>query len=209
MKELMKKNKIIIGMVHFPPLPGSPNFDDDVNLSKIVNSVSSDLDSLQNNGIDAIMFGNEGDRPYLLKASNETLSAMAYVIGLIKNKIKESEGTLKEAQDLLKKSHIALKNYKDNSKNLISMEKQKAIEKTKDRIKNIELDIERKEKSLEKEIEYLRQNIITFIRKQIIDITINSTQNLISNNNNAKASDQLFKEFLTEVPNTISSNSVK
>ena len=80
------------------------------------------------------------------------------------------------------------------------MEKQKAIEKTKDRIKNIELDIERKEKSLEKEIEYLRQNIITSIRKQIIDITINSTQNLISNNNNAKASDQLFKEFLTKVP---------
>ena len=29
MKELMKKNKIIIGMVHFPPLPGTPNFDDD------------------------------------------------------------------------------------------------------------------------------------------------------------------------------------
>ena len=88
MKELIKKNKIIIGMVHFPPLPGTPNFDDDKNLSKIVNSISSDLDSLQNNGIDAVMFGNEGDRPYLLKASNETLSAMAYVIGLIKNKIK-------------------------------------------------------------------------------------------------------------------------
>ena len=88
MKELIKKNKIIIGMVHFPPLPGTPNFNDDKNLSKIVNSISSDLDSLQNNGIDAVMFGNEGDRPYLLKASNETLSAMAYVIGLIKNKIK-------------------------------------------------------------------------------------------------------------------------
>ena len=70
---LMKKNKIIIGMVHFPPLPGTPNFDDDKNLSKIVNSISSDLDSLQNNGIDAVMFGNEGDRPYLLKASNDQL----------------------------------------------------------------------------------------------------------------------------------------
>ena len=31
MKELIKKNKIIIGMVHFPPLPGTPNFDDDKN----------------------------------------------------------------------------------------------------------------------------------------------------------------------------------
>ncbi|PPR27991.1 MAG: ATP synthase subunit b [Alphaproteobacteria bacterium MarineAlpha9_Bin2] len=145
----------------------------------------------------------------IVKASSKIGNILEGKAIIIKNKIKESEGTLKEAQDLLKKSQIALKNYKDNSKNLISMEKQKAIEKAKDRIKNIELDIERKEKSLEKEIEYLRQNIITSIRKQIIDITINSTQNLISNNNNAKASDQLFKEFLTEVPNTISSNSVK
>ena len=28
MKNLMKNNKLIIGMVHFPPLPGTPEFDD-------------------------------------------------------------------------------------------------------------------------------------------------------------------------------------
>ena len=88
MKNLMKNNKLIIGMVHFPPLPGSPEFNDDKNLSNILDSVTSDIDSLQSNGIDSIMFGNEGDRPYLLKASPESLSAMAYIIGLVKNKIK-------------------------------------------------------------------------------------------------------------------------
>ena len=88
MQNLMINKKLIIGMVHFPPLPGSPEFKDNSNLDKIVESVSKDLESLQNNGIDAVMFGNEGDRPYLLKASFESLSTMAYVIGLVKNKIK-------------------------------------------------------------------------------------------------------------------------
>ena len=34
MKELMINNKLVIGMVHFPALPGSASFDDDSNLSK-------------------------------------------------------------------------------------------------------------------------------------------------------------------------------
>ena len=45
MKNLMKNNKLIIGMVHFPPLPGSPEFNDDKNLSNILDSVTSDIDS--------------------------------------------------------------------------------------------------------------------------------------------------------------------
>ena len=88
MKNLMKNNKLIIGMVHFPPLAGTPEFDDNLDLSKIVDSVTKDLESLQSNGIDAIMFGNEGDRPYTLKASDASLSAMAYVIGLVKKNIR-------------------------------------------------------------------------------------------------------------------------
>lgn len=88
MKELMINNKLVIGMVHFPALPGSSSFDDDSNLSKTLDSVLNDLESLQKNGIDAIMFGNEGDRPYSLKASNSTLAAMAYVIGRVKQNIK-------------------------------------------------------------------------------------------------------------------------
>ncbi len=87
MQNLMVNGKIIIGMVHFPPLPGSPKFNNDSTLDNIIQSVTKDLEALQSNGIDAVMFGNEGDRPYLLKASSESLSAMAYVIGLVKNKI--------------------------------------------------------------------------------------------------------------------------
>ena len=57
-------------------------------MSKIIKSVLNDLDSLQSEGIDAVMFGNEGDRPYSLKASNSSLAAMAYIIGLVKQNIK-------------------------------------------------------------------------------------------------------------------------
>ena len=92
MKELMIKNKLVIGMVHLPPLPGSSEFNDDSNLTKIIESVTKDLNALQSGGIDAIMFGNEGDRPYSLKASNSTLAAMAYIIGLVKKNLKTPFG---------------------------------------------------------------------------------------------------------------------
>ncbi len=74
MREYFKKNKFVIGMVHFPPLPGTANFNDDSGLSKIIKSVEEDLEALQKGGIDAIMFGNEGDRPYSLRASNSSLA---------------------------------------------------------------------------------------------------------------------------------------
>ena len=88
MKNLMKNNKLIIGMVHLPPLPGTPEFNDNLDLTKTIESVTKDLEALQSNGIDAIMFGNEGDRPYTLKANNAALSTMAYIIGLVKKDIK-------------------------------------------------------------------------------------------------------------------------
>ena len=55
----------------------------------------------------------------IVKASSKIGNILEGKAIIIKNKIKESEGTLKEAQDLLKKSQIALKNYKDNSKKTI------------------------------------------------------------------------------------------
>ena len=47
MKDLMKNNKLIIGMIHFPPLPGTPEFNDDENLSNIIETVIKDLENLQ------------------------------------------------------------------------------------------------------------------------------------------------------------------
>jgi len=79
--------KPIVGMVHFLPLPGSPLYDADGGMSRIVDHASADILALQSGGIDAVMFGNEGDRPYLLKATPESLAAMASAIGEVKHLI--------------------------------------------------------------------------------------------------------------------------
>ncbi|MBM3941266.1 MAG: BtpA/SgcQ family protein [SAR202 cluster bacterium] len=57
--------KPIIGMVHLRALPGAPGHD-------------------AAGGIDAVLFGNEHDRPYLLKATPESLAAMAAVVATLK-----------------------------------------------------------------------------------------------------------------------------
>lgn len=79
--------KPIIAMIHFAPLPGSPLYDRDGGLEKIVDLAAKDIRALQDGGIDAVMFGNEGDRPYILKASPQSLAAMAFAIGELKREI--------------------------------------------------------------------------------------------------------------------------
>ena len=80
--------KTVVAMVHLPALPGSPDFDTEVGMSKILDAVMSDLEALQSGGIDAVMFGNEFDRPYVLKAPPEGLAALAAIIGQVKPMIK-------------------------------------------------------------------------------------------------------------------------
>ena len=77
-------HKPIIAMVHFPPLPGAPRFAADLGMDGIVEAAAADLNQLQEAGVDAVMFGNEGDRPYQLTAPPEGLAAMAAAIGRLK-----------------------------------------------------------------------------------------------------------------------------
>ena len=74
-------------MVHFPALPGSPLYDEKKGLNFIYQSVEKDLINLQKAGVDAVMFGNENDRPYELKVNSATLSTMSYMIGKLSEKI--------------------------------------------------------------------------------------------------------------------------
>ena len=82
--ELFGTNKPIIAMAHLQPLPGSPGYDADRGVQGIIDAVATDIRHLQAGGVDAIMFGNEGDRPYLLKASPESLATMAALIATLK-----------------------------------------------------------------------------------------------------------------------------
>jgi uncharacterized protein len=80
LRELSGKPKTIIGMVHLPALPGTPNYDTEGGMRHIRDWVSRDLEALQQGGIHALMFCNENDRPYRLDADMATVAAMADVV---------------------------------------------------------------------------------------------------------------------------------
>lgn len=83
MQELFGKPKAIIGMVHFPPLPGQPLYDSASGLQGIVDRVGHDLEILVECGFDAVMFCNEGDRPYRTQVGPEAPATMAAVISQV------------------------------------------------------------------------------------------------------------------------------
>ena len=60
--------KPVIAMVHLGASPGAPLFDSHAGIDGIVECARKDLKALQAAGFDAVMFGNENDRPYELKA---------------------------------------------------------------------------------------------------------------------------------------------
>ena len=79
-KDLFSDSKPIIAMAHIPALPGSPKYDIQKGLEDIVKKTAVDVNYLVAGGVDAIMFCNEDDRPYTLRASLEQVAAMTRVI---------------------------------------------------------------------------------------------------------------------------------
>ena len=79
--------KPVIAMVHLRPLPGTPLFDSEAGLEGLVDGARTDLKALQAAGFDAVMFGNENDRPYELKVDTASTATMAYVIGQLRAEI--------------------------------------------------------------------------------------------------------------------------
>ncbi len=73
--------KPIIAMVHIGALPGTPGYDASQGMEGIVRAARADLLALQQAGVDAVMFGNENDRPYQLEVDAASTAGMAYVIG--------------------------------------------------------------------------------------------------------------------------------
>jgi membrane complex biogenesis BtpA family protein len=80
LKELFGVEKPVIAMAHLPPLPGTPLYDAAAGPSAIVAAVARDVEILTRSGFDAVLFCNEGDRPYQLSASLEGVAMMARVV---------------------------------------------------------------------------------------------------------------------------------
>jgi membrane complex biogenesis BtpA family protein len=78
------RRKIVIAMAHIGALPGTPLYDADGGVDKLIEGVRHDIDKLQAGGVDAIMFGNENDRPYRFAATPETIAGMTAVVMALK-----------------------------------------------------------------------------------------------------------------------------
>lgn len=87
-EDVFATKKTVIGMIHFPPMPGSPLYDEVGGIGRLLESARSDLQALQDGGIDAVMFCNENDRPYEFKVGPEIVGSMASVIGQLRSEIR-------------------------------------------------------------------------------------------------------------------------
>jgi uncharacterized protein len=79
--------KPVIAMVHLGALPGAPLHDAEGGLEALVDGALKDLRALQAAGFDAVMFGNENDRPYEFQVDPASTATMAYVIGRLSPEI--------------------------------------------------------------------------------------------------------------------------
>jgi len=79
-KELFGVEKPVIAMAHVPALPGTPRYNAEAGVDYLVEHVRSDVERLMQGGVNAIMFCNEDDRPYVLEAGVEQIAALTRVI---------------------------------------------------------------------------------------------------------------------------------
>ena len=86
-EQVFGRKKPVIAMVHLGALPGTPLHDGAGGVEAILRGAEADLGALQAAGVDAVMFGNENDRPYELKVDTASTATMAYVIGRLRDRI--------------------------------------------------------------------------------------------------------------------------
>jgi uncharacterized protein len=87
LSELFGKPKAVIAMAHFPPMPGQPLHDSRGGVQAILDAVGHDVEILARSGVDAVMFCNEGDRPYRTRVGPEVPAVMAAVIAELKREL--------------------------------------------------------------------------------------------------------------------------
>lgn len=80
--------KPVVAMLHFPGLPGRPLHDREAGRQRLVDVLGRDLATLQDAGVDGVLFCNEADIPYQLKVGPEISAAMAAVIGELRSDVR-------------------------------------------------------------------------------------------------------------------------
>ena len=86
-RRVFGNGKPVIAMVHLGALPGTPLHDAAAGLDGLLVGARADLAALQAAGVDAVMFGNENDRPYEFAVDIASTATMAFLIGQLRSEI--------------------------------------------------------------------------------------------------------------------------
>ena len=84
--DMFGADKPIIALLHLDALPGDPGFCGDMDV--VLDHAARDLTALQDGGVDGILIANEFSLPYQPVADIAVISAMAYIIGKLKDRIR-------------------------------------------------------------------------------------------------------------------------
>ena len=84
-RELFGHGKVIIGMIHLPPLPGYP---ESRGIQYAIRHATGDLHTLESGGASGVLIENEYDRPHRILAEPETTAAMTRITRAV---VQESE----------------------------------------------------------------------------------------------------------------------
>ncbi|USH00773.1 BtpA/SgcQ family protein [Thermococcus argininiproducens] len=79
------ERKVLIGMVHLKPLPGSYHYED--NFTEIIEHAISEARKIENTGFDAIMIENFNDVPFSKTVEPITVASMSVIAKAIKEEI--------------------------------------------------------------------------------------------------------------------------
>ncbi len=75
-RNTFKTDKPIIGCLHMMALPGTPYYDPTLSIEDHIERLKKDARILMQLGYDAVVFANEGDRPYLNTVGPEIIAVM-------------------------------------------------------------------------------------------------------------------------------------
>lgn len=82
-RERFKTERPVIGCLHLMALPGTPYYDPTVTVEQKITRIRKEAEILQKLGYDAVVFANEGDRPYLTTVGPEIIASYVRIVSAV------------------------------------------------------------------------------------------------------------------------------
>lgn len=82
-QRIFKCEKPIIGCLHLMPLPGTPYYDPNITIEQHIERLIREAKVLMECGFDAVVFANEGDRPYLTSVGPEIIASYVRIVSAV------------------------------------------------------------------------------------------------------------------------------